>query len=160
MPFTVNEEIRLDAGVFIGALLKGDSRHEGAREIVEAARAGLLSAATTTSILCEVYAALTWHMATPPHSPSTASLAVLALIVTPSVIRLIPDRLDAATLTVAVAGRYNLTARRVHDARHAATALVGGGLYASTYNVGDWTVFAPEGISVVSPAELLNALKR
>ena len=46
-----NKPILLDAGVFIGALLKGDRRHQEARYIVEAARRGELLAHTTTSIL-------------------------------------------------------------------------------------------------------------
>ena len=36
----------LDAGVFIGALCSGDSRHAEARVIVEAARRGELNACT------------------------------------------------------------------------------------------------------------------
>jgi predicted nucleic acid-binding protein len=40
-----------DAGVFIGALLKGDPRHAEARHLVEQARRGMVSACTTTGIL-------------------------------------------------------------------------------------------------------------
>jgi len=54
-----NKPILFDAGVFVGALLKGDPRHDEARLIVEAARRGELLTRTTTSILSEVYAALT-----------------------------------------------------------------------------------------------------
>ena len=39
------------------------------RPLVEAARRGVLSACATTGILSEVYAALTWRHAQPPHSP-------------------------------------------------------------------------------------------
>ena len=45
-----NKQVLLDAGVFIGALLKGDSRHNEARVIVEKARTGELLTCTTTSI--------------------------------------------------------------------------------------------------------------
>ena len=45
-----NELILLDAGLFIGALLKKDPRHKEARSIVEKARQGKFLASTTTSI--------------------------------------------------------------------------------------------------------------
>ena len=54
-----NTRILFDAGIFIGALLEGDPRHQEARLIVERARHGELLAYTTTSVLSEVYAALT-----------------------------------------------------------------------------------------------------
>ena len=50
-----SDAILLDAGVFIGALLRGDRRHEEARPLVEAARSGALYACTTLGILSEVY---------------------------------------------------------------------------------------------------------
>ncbi|GEM_PF-5439145 len=55
----MSDFILFDAGVFIGALLEGDERHAVARPLVDAARAGCLSACTTSGILSEVYAALT-----------------------------------------------------------------------------------------------------
>ena len=39
----VSKPILFDAGVFIGALLKGDPRHQEARLIVETARRGRIS---------------------------------------------------------------------------------------------------------------------
>lgn len=42
-----NEPILFDAGVFIGALLKEDPRHQEARLIVETARRGELLTRTT-----------------------------------------------------------------------------------------------------------------
>lgn len=68
-----------DAGVFIGALLTGDSRHAEARPLVEAARRGEMLACTTTGILSEVYAALTWQQAQPPHDPEQATEAARPL---------------------------------------------------------------------------------
>lgn len=47
-----------DAGMFIGALLRGDPRHAEARPLVEAARRGEMQVCTTPSILSEVYGAL------------------------------------------------------------------------------------------------------
>jgi predicted nucleic acid-binding protein len=44
MAFMPNNWVFFDAGVFIGALLKGDSRHVEARLLVEAARNGDLIA--------------------------------------------------------------------------------------------------------------------
>jgi predicted nucleic acid-binding protein len=69
-----SEPTLFDAGVFIGALLAGDPRHSEARSLVDAARHGELPACTTVGILCEVYAALTWIGATPPHTLTAPAL--------------------------------------------------------------------------------------
>jgi len=78
---TRSESVLIDAGVFIGALLTGDPRHAEARPLVEQARQGTLSACTTTSILSEVYGALTWEQAVPRHAPTEAAEAVRLLVV-------------------------------------------------------------------------------
>jgi hypothetical protein len=44
-----------------------------------------------------------------------------------------------------------ITAQRVHDARHAATALVAGVTQVYTYDVGDWQVFQSDGVSIIGP---------
>src|SRR5216117_4006696 len=61
------------------------------RPLVEAARRGVLSACATTGILSEVYAALTWQHAQPPHSPEQAAQAVRLLVEPPSTIRVLPE---------------------------------------------------------------------
>jgi predicted nucleic acid-binding protein len=53
MPSTENEYVLFDAGVFIGALLTGDSRHAEARPLVEAARRGDMLAGSVTKIILE-----------------------------------------------------------------------------------------------------------
>jgi predicted nucleic acid-binding protein len=74
-----NEYILFDAGIFIGSLLKEDARHLESRPLVESARNGTIAVCTTTGILSEVYAALTWIKAQPTHSPKEAGLAVRLL---------------------------------------------------------------------------------
>jgi predicted nucleic acid-binding protein len=96
MPPTEDEYVLLDAGVFIGALLSGDQRHAEVRPLVEAARRGDMPACTTTGILSEVYAALTWQQAQPPHDPEQAAEAVRLLVEPPSMIRVLPDSREAA----------------------------------------------------------------
>jgi predicted nucleic acid-binding protein len=82
------EEIMfLDAGIFIGALLSGDSRHSEARPIVEAARRGEILACTSVDTLAEVYAALTWVGAQPPQTPQIAANAVRLLVANLSAIQ-------------------------------------------------------------------------
>ena len=144
--------ILFDAGLFIGALLDGDSRHEEAFVAVEAARKGDILACTTTSILSEVYAALTWVKAMPPHSPADAASAVRSLIDPPSQIQILSDDANVSLVMLHLAEKHNLTARRVHDARHAATALVHGVSDVYTYDVSDWKVFETDGVSIVGPA--------
>ena len=116
----------LDAGVFIGALLRGDSRHGEARPLVESARRGEFKARTTVGILSEVYGALTWEKAEPQHNPAETAQAVRLLVEPPSAIVVLSESLEVALKTLELAAKHRLTARRIHDARHAATALVAG----------------------------------
>ncbi len=143
--------ILFDAGLFIGALLDGDPRHKEAFEAVEAARKGDILACTTTSILSEVYAALTWVKAMPPHSPAEAASAVRSLIDPPSQIQILSDDANVSLVMLYLAEKHKLTARRVHDARHAATALIHGVSKVYTYDVDDWKAFEPDGISITGP---------
>jgi predicted nucleic acid-binding protein len=144
--------------MFVGALLLGDSRHPEARPLVEAARRGEMPACTTTGILSEVYAALTWAQAQPPHTPQEAALAIRLLVEPPSAIRVLLEDFSVAMRTLALAETHNLTARRVHDARHAATALHGGVFSVYTYDAGDWQVFRPDGLLITGPPSTLTRL--
>jgi predicted nucleic acid-binding protein len=154
------DSILFDAGMFIGALLRDDPRHAEARPLVESARRGDLTVCTTTSILSEVYAALTWIKAQPPHSPTEAAAAVRLLIESPSEIEVLPDGLETSLKMLELAGKYGLTARRIHDARHAATALTSGVTQIFTYDVEDWLVFKPDGIVIVGPNSSLLRLSQ
>jgi predicted nucleic acid-binding protein len=160
MPSTEDEYALLDAGVFIGALLTGDSRHAEARPIVEAARRGDMLACTTTGILSEVYAALTWQQAQPPHDPEQAAEAVKLLVESPSMIKVLPDSQEAALRMLELAAKQQLRARRVHDARHAAAAIVAGIRSVFTYDVEDWESFEGDGLSIVGPPTTLARLGR
>jgi len=151
--------ILFDAGVFIGALLQGDPRHQEARPLIEAARQGILLGCTTTGILSEVYAALTWVNAQPPHRPEEASKAVRLLVEPPSEIVVLTDNLDVSLKMLMMAKAHKLTARRVHDARHAATALEHGVNTVYTYDINDWKVFRPEGLTITGPPSVLPKLK-
>lgn len=148
---TQQELVLLDAGVFIGALLKGDTRHAEARPLVERARQGTLRACTATGILSEVYGALTWEQAESRHTPVEAATAVRLLAEPPSALVVLADGVEAALRTLALAAQHQLTARRFHDARHAATALVQGILSVYTYDEEDWQVFEANGIRIVGP---------
>ena len=111
----------LDAGMFIGAVLLGDPRHAEAYPLVEAARRGEFRACTSAGILSEVYAALTWAGATAPHTPADAAHSVRELVEPPSAIEVLQDGLEVSLRHLRLAEAHNLTARRIHDARHAAT---------------------------------------
>lgn len=146
----------LDAGLFIGALMKGDPRHAEARPIVEAARRGDFTACTSVGILSEAYAALTWIGAQPSHSPTVAHHAVRLLVESPSKILVLDTNIDAGMTMLEIAEAHGLTARRIHDARHAATALVNGVNQVFTYDIEDWHTFHPEGILIVGPPSVLK----
>jgi len=147
----------LDAGIFIGALLKNDERHEEARPIVEAARSGKFLACTSVGILSEVYAALTWSGTNPPQSPSTTSYAVRLLVEAPSKIQILDTNLKAGMMMLEIAAAHNLTARRIHDARHAATALTFGVYKVYTYDISDWQKFQSDGIEIVGPPSVITS---
>jgi predicted nucleic acid-binding protein len=158
MPPTEDEYVLFDAGVFIGALLSGDPRHAEARPLVEAARRGDVSACTTTGILSEVYAALTWQQAQPPHDPEQAAEAVKLLVEQPSMIQVLPDSREAALRMLELAAKHQLRARRVHDARHAAAAIVAGVTTVITYDAEDWELFEGDGLKIVGPTSTLARL--
>ncbi len=160
MPPTENEYILFDAGIFISAFLTGDARHTEARPLVEAARRGDLLACTTTGILSEVYAALTWQQAQPPHDPAQAAQAVRLLVDPPSMIRVLADGQDEASKMLELAAAHSLRARRVHDARHAAAALIAGVTSVYTYDVEDWRAFEVDGLSIAGPPSTLTPLGR
>lgn len=160
MPSTEGEYVLFDAGVFIGALLTGDSRHAEARPLVEAARRGDVLACTTTGILSEVYAALTWQQAQPPHDPEQAGEAVRLLVEPPSMIRILSDDQEVAIRMLKLAASHQLRARRVHDARHAAAAIVAGVKSVFTYDAHDWESFEGDGLSISGPLTTLARLGR
>lgn len=150
--------IFLDAGVFIGALLSGDPRHAEACPIVEAARRGDFTACTSVGVLAEVYAALTWIGAQPPQTPEMAGYVVGLLVNSPSEIRVLETNVNGGFKMLELAANHQLTARRVHDARHAATALVAGVHKVYTYDFGDWQVFQSDGIQIVGPESAIAGL--
>ncbi|MDQ3919366.1 MAG: type II toxin-antitoxin system VapC family toxin [Acidobacteriota bacterium] len=149
-----------DAGVLIGALLAGEPRHAEARPLVESARRGDTSACTTTGILSEVYAALTWQQARPPHDPARAADAVRRLVEPPSTIRILEDGPDVAHRMLRLAAAHQLRARSVHDARHAAAAAVAGVTSVFTYDADDSAAFAGDGLSVTGSASTMARLGR
>jgi predicted nucleic acid-binding protein len=151
-----SDRVFLDAGVFIGALLSGDARHAEAMAIVEAARRGELAACTSVGVLAEVYAALTWVGALPPQTPRDAAQAVRALTEEPSRLQVLDTGAAAGVLMLELASRHGLTARRIHDARHAATALIRGISRVLTYDVDDWRVFEQDGIKIAGPPSILS----
>lgn len=160
MPSTEGEWALFDAGVLVGALLSGDARHAEARPLVEAARRGDILACTTTGILSEVYAALTWQQAEPPHDPERAAEAVRLLVEPPSLIKVLEDGRDVALRMLELAASRGLRARRVQDARHAAAAIVAGVKSVYTYDSDDWQVFEGDGLSIRGPATTLTRLGR
>jgi predicted nucleic acid-binding protein len=145
----------LDAGIFIGALCSSDYRHTEARVIVEAARRGELNACTSVGVLSEVYAALTWVGAQPPQTPEFAEICVRLLVENPSKIAVLDTNFQVGLKMLEIAANRGLTARRIHDARHAATALVAGVFQVYTYDIEDWKVFQPDGIVIAGPKSVL-----
>jgi predicted nucleic acid-binding protein len=59
-----------------------------------------------------------------------------------------------------LAESHQLRARRVHDARHAAAALVAGITSVFTYDSGDWSAFESDGLRITGPSSVLASLGR
>jgi predicted nucleic acid-binding protein len=156
MPFI--DRILFDAGLFIGALLKDDPRHSEARAVVEQARRGKLSVCTTAGILGEVYGALTWEKAEPPHAPMEAAESIRLLVESPSAIQIIKEDMETILYSLDLAVQHKLTARRVHDARHAGTALVTGIQKVYTYDIKDWQPFEQNGLKIAGPDSTMRSL--
>ena len=139
-------------------MLSGDVRHEEARPLVERARRGEIAACTTASVLSEVYGALTWEGARPSHDPAEAADAVRLLVEAPSAIRILDVGYEVALLALHLTAAHGLRAGRVHDARHAAAALVAVVRLTYTYDVEDWKVFETEGLRIAGPESSLARL--
>ncbi|WP_254564029.1 hypothetical protein [Oscillatoria sp. HE19RPO] len=61
----------------------------------------------------------------------------------PSQILVLETNFQASMKMLEIADSQNLTARRIHDARHAATALVAEVYKVYTYDPQDWRLFQP-----------------
>jgi len=82
------------------------------------------------------------------------------LIAIPSAIKVIEEDRKVILHALELAASHKLTARRVHDARHAAAALVAGVREVYTYDIDDWKVFEADGLRIVGPETVLVHSKR
>ena len=80
---------------------------------------------------------------------------VRLLVAAPSHLLMLETGLPAGLRMLDLAERYRLTARRIHDARYAATALLAGLYLVYTYDPDDWRVFAPDGLVIAGPPSVL-----
>jgi predicted nucleic acid-binding protein len=77
------------------------------------------------------------------------------LVEPPSAIQVLSTSVEAGLLMLDLAAEHGLTARRTHDARHAATALAGV-TRVYTYDIADWQAFATHGLEVSGPKSVLR----
>ena len=87
-------------------------------------------------------------------------MAVRLLVESPSCIRVLDEGLDVVLQTLQLAATHGLTARRIHDARHAAAALAAGVHSVYTYDIDDWRLFEAHGLQITGPTSTLTRLKR
>jgi len=161
MPSTdpATERVFFDAGLFVAALCEQDDRHEEARPLVEAARGGTISVCTTASVLSEVYAVLTWERTQSRLDPAEAARVVDLLIFPRSAIEVLSCGPETARKALELAATHGLTARRAHDARHAAAALLHGLQSVYTYDGADWRAFEANGPRIAGPNSVLARLR-
>jgi predicted nucleic acid-binding protein len=70
------------------------------------------------------------------------------------------DGQAVALRALELAAAHQLKARRIHDARHAAAALVAGVSSVFTYDTDDWEAFENDGMRIAGPASTLTRLGR
>jgi len=80
---------------------------------------------------------------------------VRLLVEPPSAIEILQDGFKASLKMLEISEKFKLTARRVHDARHAATALINGITSIYTYDITNWKIFEPEGLAIIGPPSLI-----
>jgi predicted nucleic acid-binding protein len=80
------------------------------------------------------------------------------LVEPPSAIVVLAEEIEVALRTLALAAKHQLTARHIHDARHAATALVNGIAPVYTYDIDDWQIFDADGLRITGPPTTLARL--
>jgi predicted nucleic acid-binding protein len=110
--------------------------------------------------LSEVYGALTWEQTQPRHSPEEAAEVVRLLVEAPSAIQVLEVGLAVGLRALELAAKHNLTARRIHDARHAAAALLAGVHSVYTYDAEDWEAFQSDGLEIAGPLSTLAKLEQ
>jgi predicted nucleic acid-binding protein len=85
---------------------------------------------------------------------------VRLLIEPPSLILILADGADVALQMLRLAGARQLRARRVHDARHAAAAIVASIKSVFTYDADDWISFEEDGLRITGPVTTMARLGR
>jgi predicted nucleic acid-binding protein len=75
-------------------------------------------------------------------------------------IRVLSDNQEVAIRMLKLAAAHQLRARRVHDARHAAAAIVAGVKSVFAYDANDWESFKGDGLSIVGPHTTMARLGR
>ena len=75
-------------------------------------------------------------------------------------IRILSDNQEVAIRMLKLAASHQLRARHVHDARHAAVAIVDGIKSVFTYDSNDWELFEGDGLSLAGPLTTLARLGR
>ncbi len=60
-----------------------------------------------------------------------------------------------AGMLLELSKKHRLTARRTHDARHAAIAMQAGVTKVYTYDTGDWKAFESDGLIITGPPSSL-----
>jgi hypothetical protein len=91
----------------------------------------------------------------PSHDPAEAAEAVRLLVEAPSAIRILDEGFEVALLALRLAAAHCLRVRRVHQARHAAAALVAGVHLTYTYDPEGWGMFEPHGLRIDGPESTL-----
>jgi hypothetical protein len=83
---------------------------------------------------------------------------VRELVEPPSAIEVLQDGFEVSLLHLRLAELHHLTARRIHDVRHAATTLHNKVRHVHAYDPADWHDFVADGIVIVGPPFTLAAL--
>ncbi|MDM8559901.1 hypothetical protein [Candidatus Parabeggiatoa sp. HSG14] len=73
-------------------------------------------------------------------------------------LEILSESLEATLKMLDLAEKHGLTARRIHDARHAAIALTAGITQIYTYDIDDWKHFISDGLVISGPVSMVSQL--
>jgi predicted nucleic acid-binding protein len=94
-----------------------------------------------------------------PQPPEKVAEAIRTLVEEPSTIKVLQTDLGVLWPMLDLAVENQLTARRIHDARHAATAIAANVREIFTYDVTDWLAFSSANIKISGPPSILKSLQ-
>ncbi|MFC2171797.1 type II toxin-antitoxin system VapC family toxin [Acidobacteriota bacterium] len=142
--------ILIDTNVIVYSLDADDHRNGICSERLEECRIGKMEGGVTGGILAELAASLTWTGRTNPLSARQCRTVIENLM--ESNLLLFEESRNSLKLFLSLVSSHRLSGQQVHDAHHAAVALVSGCDEVLTFDQIHWQRFQKDGLRNIVPA--------